>query len=340
MNAKQWISGARPQTLLLGFASVTAGIGICSRMHALNGLSVRDGNSRNWTAREITVAALCMIVALFLQIAANFADDYSDGVRGIDEGRGFEKESEKDSEKGLGKADRPSSKAPRRLVASGVSAKSVLHCALFSAAVACAAGLSVVAITKNYLFLAAGALCLAAAWFYAGGRKPYSAMGLGELSAFLFFGPTAVAGTVCAVEGTLFAGGRINAIFESFAIGFYSASLMLVNNIRDIESDEKHGKYTLPVRIGYRASVSLFTVLILAAPSLLLFGSYSSRAGEICSDSSAGQSGLPLVFIVMSALTAVLTAADIFAIAKKHYKPALPITSFLSLWSALCIFFI
>ena len=192
------------------------------------------------------IAAL--IVALSLQIAVNYANDYSDGVRGTDEGR----------------------VGPLRLVASGTkSAKSVKNAAYLSFFIAMAAG-SYLAITTSLWFFVVGAISILAAWRYTGGKNPYGYRGLGEISVFIFFGLVATVGTYYVHTEEV----DLIILLLGSAMGAIACGILLLNNIRDIETDTKSGKRTLSVRIGARKSVTLYWILILA--SLVVFLSTST----------------------------------------------------------------
>src|SRR5260221_4484720 len=155
--ARDWVAGARPRTLPAAIVPVVVG----------SGVAVGYGRFSAWRA------ALALLVALALQVGVNYANDYSDGIRGTDERR----------------------VGPVRLVGSGLARpRQVLAAAVGSFAVACVAGLVLAAVTSWWLLLP-GAAAVAAAWFYTGGRHPYGYRALGEVSVFLFFGLAAVAGS-------------------------------------------------------------------------------------------------------------------------------------------------
>jgi len=187
------------------------------------------------------VAAL--IVALSLQIAVNFANDYSDGVRGTDKDR----------------------VGPMRLVASGTkSAASVKRAAYISFLVAMVAG-SYLALTVSPWLFVVGAIAIIAAWRYTGGRNPYGYRGLGEISVFIFFGLVATIGTYYIHAATI----DIRIVAIGSAMGAIACCILLLNNIRDIETDITAGKRTLSVRIGKKRSITLYWSLI--ALSLVAF---------------------------------------------------------------------
>jgi len=169
-------------------------------------------------------ALLALVVALALQIGVNYANDYSDGVRGSDEKR----------------------VGPVRLVAAGLAPPRQVRTAAFACfLLACAAGLALAAVTSWWM-LAVGAACVAAAWFYTGGPRPYGYIGLGEVFVFAFFGVVAVTGTAYVQMKTLSWLGLVAAIPP----GLLACALLIVNNLRDIRSDTQAGKRTLAVRIG------------------------------------------------------------------------------------------
>jgi 1,4-dihydroxy-2-naphthoate octaprenyltransferase len=171
-------------------------------------------------------ALLALVVALALQVGVNFANDYSDGVRGTDA------------------AGRRA--GPMRLVGSGAASPGAVKRAAFGCfALACAVGLVLAAVTSWWI-VAMGALCVLAAWFYTGGSRPYGYRGLGEVSVFVFFGLAAVAGTAFVqMERLSWLG-----LAASVPAGLLSCALLMVNNLRDIGSDATAGKRTLAVRIG------------------------------------------------------------------------------------------
>jgi 1,4-dihydroxy-2-naphthoate octaprenyltransferase len=177
-------------------------------------------------------AALALLVALALQVGVNYANDYSDGVRGTDEVR----------------------VGPVRLTASGLARpRQVLAAALACFAVAGAAGLVLAAVTSWWL-LAVGAAALAAAWFYTGGRRPYGYRALGEVSVFLFFGLVAVAGTAYVQMQTL----PWLAVAAAVPVGLLACALLVINNLRDIPTDQETGKRTLAVVLGDQRTRALY----------------------------------------------------------------------------------
>ncbi|RBY82309.1 1,4-dihydroxy-2-naphthoate polyprenyltransferase [Blastococcus sp. TF02A-26] len=216
----QWVAGARPRTLPAAVAPVLVGSGAAA---ALDGF-------------RLGPALLALLVALALQVAVNYANDYSDGRRGTD-------------------ADRV---GPMRLVGSGAaSARQVLVAALISFGVAAVAGLALAAVSSWWL-VAVGAVCIAAAWTYTGGPLPYGYRALGEVFVFVFFGLVAVVGTTFAqtrtVEGLAFA--------AAVAIGLPIVAILVVNNLRDIAGDAAVGKRTLAVLLGERGTRWAFAGLL------------------------------------------------------------------------------
>ena len=216
----QWVAGARPRTLPAALAPVLVGTGAAA---ALDGF-------------RAVPALLALVVALALQIAVNYANDYSDGRRGTD-------------------ADRV---GPMRLVGSGAAtAGQVLLAAGLSFAVAAVAGVALAALSSWWL-IAVGAVCMAAAWTYTGGPLPYGYRALGEVFVFVFFGLVAVVGTTFAQ--TL--GVEPLAVAASLPIGLLIVAILVVNNLRDLAGDAAVGKRTLAVLLGDRATRLLFAGLL------------------------------------------------------------------------------
>jgi 1,4-dihydroxy-2-naphthoate octaprenyltransferase len=219
-TAAQWVEGARPRTLPAAVAPVAAGTGAAA---------AADGF-------RLGPALLALLVALALQVGVNYANDYSDGVRGTD-------------------ADRV---GPLRLVGSGVATPSAVKAAALAAfAVAGAAGLVLAALSSWWL-LVVGAACLLGAWFYTGGRSPYGYRGLGEVSVFVFFGLVATVGTtfVQALEVT------VVSVLAGTGCGSLACALLVANNLRDRPKDEVVGKRTLAVRLGDRRTRLLYAGLM------------------------------------------------------------------------------
>ena len=190
--------------------------------------------------------AAALLVSLALQVGVNYANDYSDGVRGTDDVR----------------------VGPTRLVASGLASPSaVKRAALASFAVAAAAGLAIALSTSLFLLLV-GAAAIAAGWFYTGGPKPYGYLGLGEIFVFVFFGLVATAGTTFAAIESVTA---LSWVMGS-AVGALACALLVINNLRDIPTDREVGKKTLAVRLGDRRTRWFYVTLIGAAFALAVVG--------------------------------------------------------------------
>ncbi len=189
-------------------------------------------------------AALAMVVALALQVAVNYANDYSDGIRGTDDDR----------------------VGPLRLTGSGLASPSAVKRAAFLAfGVAGLAGLGLAAATAWWL-LAVGVLCILAGWFYTGGRHPYGYYGLGEVMVFVFFGLIAVVGTTYVQTLSW----EPAAWYAGVGMGALACAILVANNLRDIPTDIEAGKRTLAVRLGERRTRMFYALLIaLAAVALL-----------------------------------------------------------------------
>jgi 1,4-dihydroxy-2-naphthoate octaprenyltransferase len=203
-------------------------------------------STADYRPRDLVIVALCVLVALALQIGVNYANDYSDGVRGTDSKR----------------------VGPIRLVGSGlVPAHQVRRAAFACFAVAAAAGLALVLITSQWWWLLAGAAAIAAAWFYTGGKRPYGYAGLGEVFVFVFFGLVAVCGTASFLTGRV----SLLSVVVAVPVGLLACAILLANNLRDVHTDPASGKNTLATRIGERRSRTLFVVLMWA-PFLVAAG--------------------------------------------------------------------
>ena len=226
----QWVEGARPRTLPNALAPVFVGWGAAAALGPLD-----------WARALLTLA-----VALGMVIGVNYANDYSDGIRGTD-------------------ADRV---GPMRLVGSGAATPAAVRtAALVSLATAALAGIVLVALAGQWRLLVLGAASITAAWFYTGGRRPYGYTGLGELAVFLFFGPVAVLGTQYVLSGRLTPAGVAAAV----GVGALSAAVLVANNLRDIPTDSATGKHTLAVRLGERRTRSAYTALV-AVPFAVSLG--------------------------------------------------------------------
>ncbi|MGY5766173.1 1,4-dihydroxy-2-naphthoate polyprenyltransferase [Brachybacterium sp. DNPG3] len=230
-SLSQWVQGSRPRTWPAAIAPVAAGTGAAVWQLRLDDAPLD-------LAVVIVRALLALLVALSLQIGVNYANDYSDGIRGTDDDR----------------------VGPFRLTGSRAAAPAaVKRAAVLSLAAGGVFGLVLIALAGIWWTLIVGAAAIAAAWFYTGGKKPYGYLGLGELFVFVFFGLVAVNGTAYAI--TL----RPNpvALIASVAIGLLAVAIMLTNNLRDIPTDTLSGKRTLAVRLGDRGTRILFAAVVL-----------------------------------------------------------------------------
>ncbi|MFD0000330.1 1,4-dihydroxy-2-naphthoate polyprenyltransferase [Nocardia sp. NPDC127526] len=220
-TAAQWIEGARPRTLPNAIAPVLVGTGAAASI---------DG-AVWWKA------VLCLLLSLSLIIGVNYANDYSDGIRGTDDER----------------------VGPLRLVGSKLaSPAAVRNAAIGCLALGAVIGLVLTA-TSAWWLLLVGAACLAGAWFYTGGRNPYGYSGFGEIAVFVFFGLVAVLGTQYVQAGKVDWAGLVCAI----AVGSFSSAVLVTNNLRDIPTDSVSGKTTLAVRLGDSRTRTLHLALIM-----------------------------------------------------------------------------
>jgi 1,4-dihydroxy-2-naphthoate octaprenyltransferase len=198
-------------------------------------------------------AFLALVVAVALQVGVNYANDYSDGVRGIDDDR-------------IG---------PLRLVGSGTASPRAVRTAAWTCfAVAALAGLALVLITGEWWLLGVGALAVAAAWFYTGGSRPYGYRGLGELSVFIFFGLVAVVGTTYVQVGRVTA----SSVVSGMAIGCLACAILVANNLRDVLGDARSGKRTIAVFLGSRRTRILYLLLVTTAYALAIAIAVAGRA--------------------------------------------------------------
>jgi 1,4-dihydroxy-2-naphthoate octaprenyltransferase len=226
-----WIQGARPRTLPAAVAPVVAGTAI----------AMYDDSAVWWKA------LLALVVSLALQVAVNYANDYSDGIRGTDDER----------------------VGPLRLVGSGLATPgAVKRAAFLSFGVAGVAGVALAATTAWWL-LVVGLACVLAAWFYTGGSKPYGYLGLGEVMVFVFFGLVAVVGTTYVqIESWEPVGWA--SVAAGTGVGALACAILVANNLRDIPTDTVSGKVTLAVRLGARRTRIFFAVLVAVAAAALV----------------------------------------------------------------------
>lgn len=218
---EQWIAGARPKTLPAAIAPVLVGT-------AFAGYNA-----------TVLHTLLALIVALALQVGVNYANDYSDGIKGTD-------------------ADRI---GPMRLVGSGAAtAKDVKSAAFISFAIAAIAGL-ILASRTSWLLIILGAICILAAWTYTGGPKPYGYQALGEVSVFIFFGIVATVGTYYVQTESV----SREVLLASFAMGALACAILVLNNLRDLENDKSAEKKTLAVVMGDQGTRDLYKWLMFFA---------------------------------------------------------------------------
>ena len=219
-----WLAGARPRTLPAAISPVLVGTALIRRdHHSINYLN----------------AILALLVSLLLQIAVNYSNDYSDGIRGTDNNR----------------------VGPVRLVASGLaSARAVKHAAFICFATASALG-AILAIRVSGWLVLVGLVSILAAWNYTGGKRPYGYSGLGELSVFLFFGLVATVGSYVVQSHRI----SWQSALVSVPVGALSCSLLAINNLRDLPKDSLVGKKTVAVRLGDKRARTMFVALLFLA---------------------------------------------------------------------------
>jgi 1,4-dihydroxy-2-naphthoate octaprenyltransferase len=279
---KLWVEGARLRTLPLAIAPVAIGAGAADSVQAF----------------DLTLSALALAVALFLQIGVNYANDYSDGIRGTDDYR----------------------VGPLRLTGSkSVRPEAVKLAAFAFFGLAAASGLAIVLITGMFWLIAVGLAAIVAAWFYTGGKNPYGYAGLGELAVFVFFGLVATIGTTYVQVGFI----EFNAVLGGIASGLFASAVLMVNNIRDIETDKLASKKTLAVMLGKKAATGLFLVMIWTPFVILSFFTLLYPATLM---------GFSSLLLVAPATLIVLTAKT-----AKELVLVLKLTSFASLAYALAL---
>ncbi len=223
-TAAQWIEGVRVRTLPAAVAPVVAGTGVAYFSGVWDPLA----------------AVLCLIVALALQVGVNFANDYSDGIRGTDDER----------------------VGPLRLVGSGAATpRQVKGAAFASFGVAAIAGVVLVALTGHWWLLAIGAAAIVAAWFYTGGKRPYGYAGFGEVFVFIFFGLVAVVATTYVQADVV----PIAAWWAAIVVGNLACAVLVANNLRDIDTDVEVGKRTLATILGADGTRMLYASLAITA---------------------------------------------------------------------------
>ncbi|WP_432559661.1 1,4-dihydroxy-2-naphthoate polyprenyltransferase [Granulicoccus sp. GXG6511] len=255
-----WLEGARPRTWPAALSPVLAGSGVAWFFGGFN----------------LGMALLCLVVAFALQVGVNYANDYSDGIRGTD-------------------ADRI---GPMRLVGSGAASPKVVKAAAFACfAVAAAAGLALTIWSGHWWFLAVGAACIVAAWFYTGGKRPYGYLGLGEVFVFVFFGLVAVAGTAFVQLGVW----TVASLWVACAIGFLACAILVANNLRDLAGDEAVGKRTLATRLGDAGTRAFYAGLVIVTAVAVV--------GAALTTTSWALLGLVFVPVLVPALLRVMRGA-------------------------------
>ncbi len=229
-SLRLWVEGARLRTLPLAIAPVAIGAGAADSVQSF----------------DLTLTLLALAVALFLQIGVNYANDYSDGIRGTDDYR----------------------VGPLRLTGSkSVKPEAVKLAAFAFFGLAAASGLAIVLITGMFWLIAVGIAAIIAAWFYTGGKSPYGYAGLGELAVFVFFGLVATIGTTYVQVGFI----EFNAVLGGIASGLFASAVLMVNNIRDIDTDKLASKKTLAVMLGKKFATGLFLAMIWTPFAILGF---------------------------------------------------------------------
>jgi 1,4-dihydroxy-2-naphthoate polyprenyltransferase len=228
-TATQWLAGARPRTLPAACSPVIAG----------TGLAVFE-QGFFWVA-----ALLALVVSLALQVGVNYANDYSDGIRGTDTER----------------------VGPLRLVGSGLASPPLVKRAAFvSFGIAGLAGLALVILTQQWWLLVVGVACVLAAWYYTGGKRPYGYAGLGEVFVFIFFGLVAVCGTTYVQVGRI----SLATLLTGVWVGALACAILVTNNLRDIRGDAQVGKRTLATRLGDAGTRVLYVILIALSALLII----------------------------------------------------------------------
>ncbi|MGA0208888.1 MAG: 1,4-dihydroxy-2-naphthoate polyprenyltransferase [Candidatus Nanopelagicales bacterium] len=226
-SVSHWVAGARPRTLPAAVAPVLVGTALAGA----GWLPVR--------------ALLALVVSVSLQVGVNYANDYSDGIRGTDRTR----------------------VGPVRLVGQGLApARRVRGAAILAFAVAAVAGVWLVAMSGHWWLLGVGAASIAAAWLYTGGPRPYGYIGLGEIFVFIFFGLVPVLGTLYVQTSSI----DVTAVLAAVGVGALACAILVTNNLRDIPTDSAAGKRTIAVRLGDRRTRTLFVTLIATAYAVVV----------------------------------------------------------------------
>lgn len=229
-TVSQWVEGARLRTLPMAVAPVIAGSAAAIELYSF----------------KPDRAILALLVALFLQVGVNYANDYSDGIKGTDEDR----------------------VGPLRLTGSGAApARQVKIAAFVCFGAAMLAGLALVVVSGQWWFLLIGLSAVFAAWGYTGGKHPYGYMGLGDVFVFIYFGLVATLGTTFSQAARL----SVTAVVASVAMGLLACALLMANNLRDVPTDAEAGKMTLAVRLGSSRARLAYALEIVLAFALMVF---------------------------------------------------------------------
>ena len=274
----QWLAGARPRTLPAACSPVIAGTGLAVFEHGAS-----------WIA-----AILALIVSVALQVGVNYANDYSDGIRGTDAAR----------------------VGPLRLVGSGLASPPLVKRAAFASfGIAGLARVALVIMTQQWWLLAVGVASILAAWYYTGGKRPYGYLGLGELFVFVFFGLVAVCGTAYVQVGRV----SLATLLTGMWVGALACAILVANNLRDIRGDAQVGKRTLATRLGDSKTRAFYVILVVLSALLIVAGAFLTTWWALL-----GLAGfvliIPAVRIVLSgasgpALIAVLKATSLTELA-------------------------
>jgi 1,4-dihydroxy-2-naphthoate polyprenyltransferase len=225
----EWVEGARPRTLPTAIAPVLAGTGAAAGVDGFDAVA----------------AVLALVVSVSLVVGVNYANDYSDGVRGTDDDR----------------------VGPLRLVGSGAAEPRQVKTAAFAClGLGALAGVVLSLYSGHWWLIVVGAVCLLGAWFYTGGSRPYGYRGLGEVAVFVFFGPVAVLGTEFVQTGRASGLG----IGASVGVGLLACAVLVANNLRDVRSDAETGKRTLAVVLGDRDTRVLYAALVVVPLGMTL----------------------------------------------------------------------
>jgi len=225
----EWVEGSRPRTLPTAIAPVLAGSGAAAGVAGFDPLA----------------ALLALLVSVSFVIGVNFANDYSDGVRGTDDDR----------------------VGPLRLVGSGAADAGQVKLVAFAClGFGALAGVALSLYSGHWWLIVVGAVCLLGAWFYTGGSRPYGYRGLGEIAVFVFFGPVAVLGTEFVQTGRASGLG----IGASVGVGLLACAVLVANNLRDVGSDAETGKRTLAVVLGDRDTRVLYAALVVVPLGMTL----------------------------------------------------------------------